>query len=79
MIMDVDRRVARTISDQLQIPIKEISMPRDLVDDLGADSLDMIEMCTSIEIEFDVQIADENWQKVRTVADVIQLVSVNMA
>lgn len=64
-------RVKRIISDQLGVKPEEITPEDDFVDDLGADSLDTIELVMAFEEEFGFEIPDEEAERMRTVGDVI--------
>ena len=68
MIFD---KIKDIISDQLGIDVEEISMESSFVDDLGADSLDIVELIMALESEFDMEIPDEEAEKIATVADVV--------
>lgn len=69
MIFD---KVRDIISEQLGIDPEEIKMESSFVDDLGADSLDVVELIMALETEFDLEIADEDAEKVATVGDVVE-------
>ena len=64
-------RVKKIISAQLGIDEKKITPETRILEDLQADSLDMIEMITEIESEFDISISDEEIATLRTVKDVV--------
>ena len=67
-------RMTKLLSDQLGIEESTITLESNLIADLGADSLDEIEMAMAIEEEFDVEIADEKMSSCKTVADLIGIV-----
>ena len=69
MILD---KVRDIISEQLGVDPEEIKMESSFVDDLGADSLDVVELIMALETEFDLEIADEDAEKVATVGDVVE-------
>lgn len=72
--MNVEERVKKVIIDQLGF-IKypgEVIQTADLVQDLGADSLDMVELLMEAEEEFDIEVNDEDAEKIKTVGDAIQ-------
>ena len=69
MILD---KVRDIISEQLGVDPGEIKMESSFVDDLGADSLDVVELIMALETEFDLEIADEDAEKVATVGDVVE-------
>jgi acyl carrier protein len=68
MIFD---RVKEIIAEELGIEEEEINIDSDLTDDLGADSLDAIELIMAIEEEFDVEIADSEATKIKLVSDIV--------
>lgn len=68
MIFD---KVKNIISEQLGIDEEEINMESSFVDDLGADSLDIVELIMALETEFDLEIPDEEAEKIGTVSDVV--------
>jgi len=70
--MAVDRtKVIELIVEQLDADVKNISNDDSFMDDLGADSLDTVELIMAFEEEFDIEIPDEDAEKIRTVGDVI--------
>lgn len=68
MIFD---KVKNIISEQLGIDVEEINMESSFVDDLGADSLDIVELIMALETEFDLEIPDEDAEKIAVVSDVV--------
>lgn len=64
-------KVREIIARQLGIERETISMESRLIDDLKADSLDIVELVMDLEQEFDVEIPDEDLPKVQTVADIV--------
>jgi acyl carrier protein len=64
-------KVKDIISEQLGIDAEEINMESSFVDDLGADSLDIVELIMALETEFDLEIPDEDAEKIATVSDVV--------
>lgn len=70
--MAVDEsRVLDIIAEQLQIDREQVTLEASFVDDLGADSLDTVELVMALEEEFDIEIPDEDAEKIRTVKDAI--------
>ncbi len=67
--MEVIDRVKKIIIDQLGIDASKITEESSFVDDLGADSLDIVELIMAFEEEFDVEIPDEDAEKIKTVGD----------
>jgi acyl carrier protein len=68
MIFD---KVKEIIAEELGIEEEEINMDSDLSEDLGADSLDAIELIMAIEEEFDIEIADSEATKIKSVSDIV--------
>ena len=69
--MDIMEKVKKIIVDQLGIEEETITEKSSFIDDLGADSLDIVELIMAFEEEFDIEIADEDAEKIKVVADVI--------
>ena len=59
---------------QLNIPVDSITADSKLVDDLKADSLDIVELVTSLEEEYNIEISDEDIKNIRTVGDVVRFI-----
>jgi len=74
VIPDLERRVKQILTQRLGIPADEITLGARLVDDLGMDSLDAVELAISTERQFNVALSDEQVAKLMTVADIIALV-----
>jgi len=70
--MEVIDRVKKIIVDQLGVDASKINQESSFVDDLGADSLDIVELIMAFEEEFDVEIPDEDAEKIKTVGDAIK-------
>ncbi|WP_419660729.1 AcpP: acyl carrier protein [Desulfosarcina variabilis str. Montpellier] len=67
--MSVEDKVKKIIAEKLSVDISEVVPEASFVDDLGADSLDLVELIMSMEEEFDVDISDEDAEKMVTVKD----------
>lgn len=67
-------KVNEIISSQLNIPVEKISEDSRLVEDLGADSLDMVELLMAFEDEFSTTISDEIAVNIKTVSDIIKMI-----
>lgn len=74
LLAEVFDRVREIISDQLGIDADQITMNSTFVDDLGADSLDIVELVMALEEEYDLQIPDEEAEKIRTVGDAVKYI-----
>ncbi|WP_342774347.1 acyl carrier protein [Desulfobotulus mexicanus] len=70
--MSVEDKVRKVIAEKLDVDIDEVVPEASLVEDLGADSLDLVELMMSMEDIFDVDISDEQAEKLRKVKDVIE-------
>lgn len=69
--LTVHQRVAKQISDLLKKPISEITQEKNLFSDLGADSLDAVEIVMAVEEEFNITIDDASAERMKTVADIV--------
>ena len=67
---DVFEKVKAIIVEQLQVDESEVTPEAHFIDDLGADSLDTVELVMALEEEFGIEISDEDAEKVQTVGDV---------
>ena len=68
-------RVKKVVVEQLDVNEDEVTMAASFVDDLGADSLDVVELVMGLEEEFDVEIPDEDAEKIATVGDAIKYIT----
>lgn len=68
-------RVRRLISAQLNVDEETITLETDLVKDLNADSLDIVELIMDVESEFGIEIPDEDLPNVTTVGEIVQYLS----
>jgi len=66
-----EERIKEIIVEQLGVDEEQITPDASFIDDLGADSLDTVELVMAFEEEFDVEIPDDDAEKIRTVQDVI--------
>ncbi|MCH5186506.1 MAG: acyl carrier protein [Oscillospiraceae bacterium] len=67
-------KVKTIVVDQLGVSEDDVTMEASFVDDLGADSLDVVELIMALEEEFDIEIPDTDAEKISTVADVVEYV-----
>ncbi|HIE42997.1 MAG: acyl carrier protein [Nitrospinaceae bacterium] len=67
--MSVEEKVKEIIVDQLGVDEKQVIAEASFIDDLGADSLDTVELVMALEEEFDIEIPDEEAEKIATVQD----------
>ena len=70
--MSVEDKVKKIISEKLSVDLDEVVPGASFADDLGADSLDLVELIMSMEEEFDIDIPDEDAEKILTVQDAIE-------
>jgi len=68
-------KVRKIIAEQLDVPTEEAKDEASFADDLGADSLDQIELIMAMEEEFDIPIPDEDAEELLTVGDVLKYIS----
>ncbi|MBQ7339968.1 MAG: acyl carrier protein [Clostridia bacterium] len=72
--MEVSEKIIKIIADQLNKDASEISRDQELVQDLGADSLDAVEIIMNIEEEFNIEIPEEEASKIKTVGEIIDVI-----
>ena len=72
--MSIEKKVAEIIVDQLGVEEKQVVPTASFVDDLGADSLDTVELVMALEEEFDIEIPDEEAEKIGTVQNAIDYI-----
>ena len=75
----IEEKVIEIICEQLDVAKEDVVLDASFVDDLGADSLDQVELIMAMEEEFDVSIPDEDAEKIGTVKDAIDYVNKAMA
>lgn len=69
--MEIMDKVKKIIVDQLGVEEEKVKENSSFVDDLGADSLDIVELIMAFEEEFDIEISDDDAEKIKIVGDVI--------
>jgi len=67
-------RVKKVVVNQLEVSEEEVTPTASFVDDLGADSLDVVELVMGLEEEFDIEIPDEDAEKIATVGDAVSYI-----
>jgi len=75
--MSVEEKVREIIVDQLGVDEQQVTADAVFIDDLGADSLDTVELVMALEEEFDVEIPDEEAEKISKVQDAINYINNN--
>jgi acyl carrier protein len=73
--MPVEQRVREIVAEQLERDVNDVTNTASFIDDLGADSLDIVELVMKMEEEFGIEIPDEEAEKIKTVNDVIQYIT----
>ena len=66
-----DSKIKEIVAEKLEIGIEQVTAEAKFIDDLGADSLDVVELIMTLEDEFDIEITDEQAEKIVTVKDAI--------
>jgi acyl carrier protein len=74
MSNDLSERIKTIVADQLGVEIAEVTKDASILDDLGADSLDVVELVMTLEEAFDVEVPDEAVDEMRTIGDVQRFV-----
>ncbi|MCK9236679.1 acyl carrier protein [Thiopseudomonas acetoxidans] len=71
----IEERVKKIVAEQLGVKVEEVTNSASFVDDLGADSLDTVELVMALEEEFETEIPDEQAEKITTVQEAIDYVT----
>jgi acyl carrier protein len=79
MANNVEKRVKEIIVEQLGVNENEVTPEAKFVDDLGADSLDLVELVMALEEEYNMEISDEDAEKILTVGDAIDYIQKHVA
>ena len=77
--MNINKKIIQIVAEQLGLNEDEISPDSALIDDLGADSLDIVELIMALEEEFETEIPDEDAEKIVRVQDIITYVTDRLA
>ena len=75
--MSIEERVRKIVCEQLGASDDEVNNDSSFVDDLGADSLDTVELVMALEEEFELEIADEEAEKISTVQEAVDYINSN--
>ena len=73
--MSIEDKVKKIIAEKLSVDLSEVVPEASFVDDLGADSLDLVELIMTMEEEFDIDISDEDAEKMETVQDAMDYIA----
>lgn len=71
---DVEAKVKKIVAEQLNVNESEVKLESSFIDDLGADSLDTVELVMAFEEEFNLEISDEDADKIKTVGDALKYI-----
>ena len=74
MASEVEAKVREIICEQLGVSEGDVTPDASFIEDLGADSLDIVELVMALEEEYDMEISDEEAEKIRTVQDVVSYI-----
>ncbi len=77
MAATVETRVKEIVCEQLGVSDDEVTPQASFIDDLGADSLDIVELVMALEEEYEIEISDEDAEKIKTVQDVVTYIESN--
>jgi acyl carrier protein len=77
-VQDIEARVKEIIVEQLGVDAAEVGTQASFVNDLGADSLDTVELVMALEEEFDIEIPDEEVEKIQTVGQAVDYIKAHM-
>ncbi len=72
--MAIEEKVRKIVAEKLSVEPQEVLLEASFVDDLGADSLDLVELIMAMEEAFDIEISDEEAEKLQTVQDAINYI-----
>ncbi|MBS3810278.1 MAG: acyl carrier protein [Halanaerobiales bacterium] len=75
---DVFERIVQVTSEELAISEEEVTKDASFIDDLGADSLDVVELIMALEEEFDIEIPDEDAEEIATVGNAVDYIEASL-
>ena len=77
--MDIFEQVKKILCDQLDVEEEQVNEDSEVIDDLGADSLDIVDLVMTLEEEFDTEIPDEDIENLKTVGDIVKYIEERVA
>ena len=77
--MDIFEQVKKILCDQLGLEEEQVNEDSEVIDDLGADSLDIVDLVMTLEEEFDTEIPDEDIENLKTVGDIVKYIEDRVA
>ena len=77
--MDIFEQVKKILCDQLDLEEEQVNEDSVVIDDLGADSLDIVDLVMTLEEEFDTEIPDEDIENLKTVGDIVKYIKDRVA
>lgn len=77
--MDIFKQVKKILCDQLDLEEEQVNEDSEVIDDLGADSLDIVDLVMTLEEEFDTEIPDEDIENLKTVGDIVKYIEDRVA
>ena len=72
--MDVFEKVKKILCDQLDLEEEQVTEEAEVIEDLGADSLDIVDLVMTLEEEFDTEIPDKDIENLKTVGDIVKYI-----
>ena len=72
--MDVFEKVKKILCDQLDLEEEQVTEEAEVIEDLGSDSLDIVDLVMTLEEEFDTEIPDEDIENLKTVGDIVKYI-----
>jgi acyl carrier protein len=72
--MEINEKVTEIIANQLSVPVEKVKGDTNIAEELGADSLDLVEILMSLEDEFAVSIPDEMIPQIKTIKDIVEFI-----
>lgn len=77
--METFDKVKEILVEQLDVEEAKVTMEAEVISDLGADSLDLVDLVMTLEDEFDTEISDEDIESLKTVGDIVKYIDENLA